>query len=512
MVHLKKLTTALLMGLCAHLAIAQNDSITWQDTSIVSNFHGNLDNLIEQWYLSHALKERYTYSEKTDSTIPEFPDSIYIQRLQSIPSVMELTYNPIVRNWIHVYTKKRRENVEFMLGLSEYYFPLFEEALEEKGLPNELKYLPIIESALNPRAVSRVGATGLWQFMYSTGRMYNLTINSYVDERRDPRKASMAAAQFLKDLYGIFKDWTLVIAAYNCGPGNVSKAIRRTGGKRDFWELYYFLPRETRGYVPAFIAATYTMNFHEEHNLYARPIDFPLATDTVMVNENLHFKQVSEVLNIPLKELHTLNPQYRREIIPGSTRKPLVLTLPIRNTGDFVAMQDSIFKYKDSLYFNNSKIIKKPGKSHYVHQVPSGMDKLYYTVKPGDNLGYIAEWYHTRASNIRYWNGLRGNTIRSGQKLTIYVPKGKAKKYKNINRLSFAEKQNKKGGGTSAMASSNTTSRDDSYVYYKVKSGDTLWEIARKYPGVSDYDLRKLNGISGRNLRPGQMIKIKKKS
>ncbi len=507
--YCKKLVVALGAILLSQSLMAQSDSITWKDTSVITNFHENLDELIEQWYVKNTLKETYTYAEKTDSTVPEFSDSVYMARLRAIPSVMEMTYNPIVRNWIHVYTKKRRENVEYMLGLSEYYFPMFEEALEEQGLPNELKYLPIIESALNPRAVSRVGATGLWQFMYATGRMYDLTTNSYLDERRDPRKSTLAAARFLKDLYNIFQDWTLVIAAYNCGPGNVSKAIRRTGGKRDFWDIYYFLPRETRGYVPAFIAATYTMHFHEEHNLYARPIDFPLATDTLIIKEKVHFKQISEVLKVPIQELHALNPQYRREVIPGSEKYPMTLTLPYKNSGEFITLQDSIYKHKDSLFFNQENQIKKPKKSHYVHQVPSGMSKLTYTVKPGDNLGYIAEWYNTRASNIRYWNGIRGNVIRSGQKLAIYVPKGSVTKYKDINTLSFDQKQKRIGKKTSPP--SQPLKRDGNFVYYEVKSGDTLWEIAKKYPGVSDRDLRRLNGISGRSLRPGQMIKIKPK-
>ncbi|MFO7939920.1 MAG: transglycosylase SLT domain-containing protein [Bacteroidales bacterium] len=507
--YCSKLIMALGVILCTLTVDAQNDTTTWKDTTIVTNFQQNLDQLIDQWYVKNALKENYTYSETSDSIVPEFSDSVYKARLNAIPAIMEMTYNPIVRNWIHVYTKKRRKNVEYMLGLTEYYFPLFEAELEKQGLPNELKYLAIIESALNPKAVSRVGATGLWQFMYATGRMYDLTTNSFIDERRDPRKSTIAATRFLKDLYDIFQDWTLVIAAYNCGPGNVSKAIRRTGGKRDFWDIYYFLPRETRGYVPAFIAATYTMHFHEEHNLYARPIDFPLATDTLTINQQVHFEQISEVLQIPIDELHALNPQYRGKIIPGSDKYPMTLTLPVLKTGDFITLQDSIYNYKDSLFFNKEEQVKKPQKSHYVHQVPSGMKKVYYTIKPGDNLGYIAEWYNTRASNIRYWNGIRGNMIRSGQKLAIYVPKGSVNRYKEINTLSFAQKQQRIGKVSTA---SEPLKRNENYVYYTIKSGDTLWEIARKYPGVSDSNLRQLNGISGRNLRPGQVIKIKPKS
>jgi len=225
----------------------KNDT-TFVDITTETNFETNLDSLINLWYLQNAVKTNYS-GIRSEIDIQEFPDSVYIDRLQDVPSIIDLTYNKIVRNYIHVYTKNRRENVGAMIGLSDYYFPIIEEIFESYGLPTELKYMAVIESALNPRAVSRVGATGMWQFMYGTARMYDLTVNSYVDERRDPVKSAHAAALFMKDLYSMFKDWTLVIAAYNCGPGNVNKAIRRTGGKRDFWELYYYLPRETRGYV-----------------------------------------------------------------------------------------------------------------------------------------------------------------------------------------------------------------------------------------------------------------------
>lgn len=489
---------------------AKKDSIRYYN-EVNESFQTNLDSLINLWYVKNAIKT--DYDTKYDSeVIPEFSDSVYIERLQDIPSIIDLSYNKIVRNYIHVYTKKRRESVETMIGVSDYYFPKIEEIFEGYGLPTELKYMAVIESALNPRAVSRVGATGMWQFMYGTARMYDLTVNSYVDERRDPIKAAHAAALFMKDLYAMFNDWTLVIAAYNCGPGNVNKAIRRSGGKRDFWEIYYRLPRETRGYVPAYIASTYAFNYYQEHNLNPRYPEIPIATDTIMVSDNVHLKQVSEVLGLPLKALRDLNPQYKKDIIPAKgTSFPI--TIPLNYTGLFIDMQDSIFAYKDSVYFNADNTIKNPKHSYYVPQAPTNRDKLIYTVKSGDNLGYIAEWYNVSASNIRYWNNIRGNMIRVGQKLNIYVPKGTASKYADINKLSFDQKQRRIGKSTAPAAKVNTEPRDDNYVYYKVRYGDTLWEIAKQYSGVTENDIMKLNNMnSGKSLKAGQFIKIKPKS
>ncbi|MFO7829528.1 MAG: transglycosylase SLT domain-containing protein [Bacteroidales bacterium] len=479
---------------------------------IHSNFDNNLDSLLSLWYLQRAIKTDYSSNyENLDSIIPEFPDSVYINRLQSIPSVVDLSYNKIVRNYIHVYTKQRRESVEAMIGLSDYYFPKIEEIFESYGLPTELKYMAIIESALNPRAVSRVGATGMWQFMYATARMYDLTVNSYVDERRDPVKAAHAAALFMKDLYSMFNDWTLVIAAYNCGPGNVNKAIRRTGGSRDFWKIYYFLPRETRGYVPAYIAATYTMNYYHEHNLNPKYPEIPLATDTIMIAENLHLKQVSEVLNVPLKALRDLNPQYKIDIIPAEGAR-FGLTLPMELTGKFINLQDSIFNYKDSVFFSAENNIRNPQRSYYIPPAPSNRDKLVYTVKSGDNLGYISEWYNVRTADIRYWNNIRGNMIRVGQRLNIYVPKGSAGKYANINNLSFEEKQRRIGKSVSTPQNTSSQKTNDNYIYYKVGRGDTIWEIAKKYPGVTETEILQLNNMtSGKSLKAGQYIKIKPK-
>lgn len=470
-----------------------SDKLKGGDT--ITNYLFNLDSLMELWYMKQATLCKYADPVEYDTaSIPSFSDSVYMQRISKMNTVIDLSYNERVKAFINLYTQKKRAQVEKMLALSEYYFPVFEEILELNEVPQELKYLAIIESALNPRARSRVGAVGLWQFMYATGRMYGLEINSYVDQRQDPIAATHASARFLKDLHEMFDDWVLALAAYNCGPGNVRKAIRRSGGKTDYWEIYNYLPRETRGYVPAFIAASYTFQYHQEHNLYPLYEHYPFASDTVMIHEKLHLKQVSEVLQMPLEQLQDLNPQYRLNIIPEK-ENGYALILPTKYAGMFIGMQDSIFAFKDSIYFNPQNIVKAPPTySKYSPSAPAGKSKLYYTVRSGDNLGYIAQKYHCRVSDLRYWNNIRGNMIRVGQKLVVYVPKSSATTYK---------------ASTNKVAA---TTIKGNYEVYTVKNGDTLWSIARRYPGVSQDDIMAWNGIkNARSLKPGMRLKIQKK-
>ena len=488
----------------------------------------NLDSLLNLWYVNQSLESATDdYLAEADTLIPDFSDSVYMKRLAEIPTVVDLTYNRIVKNYINVYSRKRREQVRVMLGLSEYYFPRFEEIFDLYGVPYEIKYLSVIESALNPRAVSRVGAVGAWQFMYSTGKAYGLTINSLVDERRDPIAASHAAAKFLADLYEIYHDWTLALAAYNCGPGNVNKAIRRSGGKRNFWDIYYYLPRETRGYVPAFIAATYTMNYYEEHLITRAPLSLPRVCDTMMVYEPVHLKQVAEVLQIPIGLLRDINPQYRVDIVPGTSKQGYAIAIPQEQVAAFIDLEDSIFAYKDSVFFDPGKSVATPRRytaSQRVDLPSDKYDKLNYKVKSGDNVGFIADWYDVRASDLRYWNNISRNLIRVGQKLVIYKPKGKSAKYKELDNMSFSEKQKFAGrsvsSGSTASADSGSASTTstvssgniDDYITYKVRQGDSLWEIAQKYPGVSETDISRLNNISNaKKIQPGQLLKIKPK-
>ena len=289
---------------------------------------------------------------------PLFSDSVYIDRLSRIPAIMEMPYNDIIRKFIDMYAGRLRNQVSFMLSACNFYMPIFEEALDAYGLPLELRYLPIIESALNPSAVSRAGASGLWQFMIGTGKIYGLESNSLVDERRDPIKATWAAARYLKDLYAIYQDWNLVLAAYNCGPGTINKAIRRAGGATDYWTIYNYLPKETRGYVPAFIAANYIMTYYCEHDICPMETQLPSATDTIHIHKDLHLQQVAEVCNLNIDQLRSLNPQYKKDIVPGNSEL-CVLRLPNNTVSSFIDRQDSIFAYKANEYLK-----KEESRSH----------------------------------------------------------------------------------------------------------------------------------------------------
>ena len=306
----------------------------------------------------------------------------------------------------------------------------------------------------------------------------------------------------------------LALAAYNCGPGNVNKAIRRAGGQRDFWKIYYYLPRETRGYVPAFIAAAYTMTYSKEHYLYPVTSALPKMTDTIMITKPLHFNQVAEMMDIKIDYLRDLNPQYRRDVIPVG-KKAYPLRLGFDYVTAFVAIEDTIYNYNKTKYFPDGKLVVSPSKTHYAAVVPKGSVKVYYTVQQGDAVGLIAEWYHVRTSDLRYWNNISRNLIRVGQKLVVYVPKNKQAKYKKINSMTFTEKQASIGKTTPVKKSEvvEKVPEDKSYIYYTVRRGDNLWTIAKKYNGVTNESIIKLNNLDdGRKISPGQRLKIKKKS
>ena len=374
---------------------------------------------------------------------PVYSPEVYKERLARIPSVIELPYNDVVQQFIDRYSGRLRRSVSLMLGAQNFYMPLFEEALESYGLPLELKYLPVIESALNPNAVSRVGATGLWQFMLATGKRYGLEVNSLVDERRDPVLASYAAAQYLRDLYKIFGDWNLVIAAYNCGPENINKAIHRSKGEKDYWQIYPYLPKETRGYVPAFIAANYIMNYYCDHNICPMVTELPTKTDTVEVNQDVHIEQIAKVLNIDAEHLRNLNPQYRRDIINGS-HKPMPVRLPESLIGAFIDNRDSIFSYRaDELLQKRDVVDVNDDEPSYsrsrssrsrssVSSSRSSRNKKYarnkksrrsrsksVTIKSGDTLSEIAARHGTTVKKLKKLNKISGNSIRAGKKIKV---------------------------------------------------------------------------------------------
>ncbi|MDR3296728.1 MAG: transglycosylase SLT domain-containing protein [Prevotellaceae bacterium] len=344
-------------------------------------------------------------------------DSMYIARLARLHSVMDLPFNSVVRSFIKMYTEQKRDKAAEILAASEFYFPLIEPILDQYGLPLEMRYLAVIESALNPRAVSRAGATGMWQFMYSTGKMYGLRINSTIDDRRDPVAATHAAARHLRDLYNTYNSWALAMAAYNCGAGNVNKAIRRSG-KSDFWGIYNFLPRETRGYVPAFIGAAYMMSYCKEHGLSAPKYDYSQLNDydTVSVSQWMHFDQISAVVGISVATLRDLNPQYRRDIVPGN-EQPCSLKLPTFFTNAYIDKAASIALYRAEEY--NPKSMVAP--AEFTAYVPSGRTKMAYRVRQGDTLSSIARSYRVSVQELKQWNALRSNRINAGQRLNIYV-------------------------------------------------------------------------------------------
>ena len=358
---------------------------------------------------------------------PVFEKEVYIDRLKRMPTIIEMPYNEVVQKFIDRYSGRLRHSVSYMLGASNFYMPIFEEALETYGLPLELKYLPVIESALNPTAVSRVGATGLWQFMLATGKRYGLEVNSLVDDRRDPIKSSYAAANYLKDLYKVFGDWNLVIAAYNCGPDQINKAIHRAKGSKDYWQIYPYLPKETRGYVPAFIAANYIMTYYCAPNICPMTTRLPAKTDTVMVDRNVHLEQIAAVCNIDIEQLRTLNPSYRRDIAPGAT-KLSAIRLPQTEVGKFIDMQDSIYAYNAEALFtkratvevnDNTPTYTRSSSSRSKSKKRTSRRGKTVTIKSGQTLSEIAKRNGTTVAKLKKLNGLKGTNIRAGKKLRV---------------------------------------------------------------------------------------------
>lgn len=411
-------------------------------------------------------------------------------------SPFNIEYNPALENTIKSFLKNRTKAFERLMAVSEYYFPMFEEHLAKYNIPLELKYLAIVESALNPKAKSRVGASGLWQFMYPTGKQYNLEVNSYVDERHDPLKATEAACQYLSHLYEIFGDWSLVLASYNAGPGNVSKAIRRSGGSQNYWNIRKFLPRETANYVPAFLATMYIYEFKKEHGILPKKATLTyFETDTIMVKKQMSFKHISELLDIPVEQIEFLNPIYKLKVIPFEEDKAHYLRLPKNKMGLFVSNEEKVYAY-----LNYLETFKEKTKSEYIastskDSIGTGADSTstavskhkferktqFHTIKSGESLGKIADKYNVSITELKKWNSIKGNTIQAGKKLKIYSDK----------KITENSEQKTSKNGT-----------------YTVKNGDSLFSISKQFPGVSIEDLKKWNDISGDNIQPGMKLKI----
>lgn len=479
------------------IAISSED-----DSLAVDDVNFNTDSALVAWYdnLSRLTQDEEELMEVEEMKYTSnIPDSVYIARLNRINTSVKIPYNDVVRSYIIYYTQKMsRAKISKIVGLSSYYLPIFEEIFDQYGLPQELAKVAVIESALNPMAVSRARAAGMWQFMRRTGTQYGLEVDEYIDQRFDYIEETHAAAKYLRDAYAIFGDWSLAIASYNCGPGNVNKAIKRAGGGRDFWDVYQYLPRETRGYVPAFIAAMYTMTYYKEHNIVPSYIDTPPQVDTFHISNNLHFGQISECVGISMDMLRNLNPEYVKDIVPGKT-KTRVLKLPYSFSSAFIDVQDTIYSYKDSIFFDPVRI-KDVGISRGSSHGTSGGSATYitYKVKKGDSLGKIASRYHTTIANIKKWNNLRRDTIVPGQKLKIYSGRGPAS-----TSVASSSSSAPKGGVK--------TSTSGGYVTYTVRKGDTLYSIANKFPGVSLNDIMRLNGLNRKSkIYTGQKLKIKK--
>lgn len=369
-----------------------------------------IDSLLSEWQARSYLL--FDESCETTGENPEFDAETYTHRLSRLPNVIDMPYNNVVQKYIDLYSGRLRGSVAVLLGLGNFYNPIFEEALESYQIPLELRYLPVIESALNPTAVSRAGAVGLWQFMIGTGKQYGLEVTSLIDERRDPIKASYAAARYLHDLYGIFGDWTLVIAGYNCGPNNIIKAIKRAGGAKDYWTIYPYLPAETRGYVPAFIAANYIMNYYCDHNICPVNTRLPMGTDTIQVSRNVRMERITELCNISSEELRALNPQYRTTLIPGDVH-PCTLRMPTAAINAFIEAGDSIYVPLSE----TQRSFEVPDTSKGGKRGKRGGS--YVTVRGGDTLGAIARRNHTTVSKLQRLNGIRGSNIQAGQRIRV---------------------------------------------------------------------------------------------
>lgn len=526
------------------------DTVSASKIVYPESFETDTHKLMQNWYLTNYIQLDKDADKRPSKN---YTEQDYIDRLQSLPTVIEMPYNNIVRAYIDMYCDRKKSLVETMLGMSLYYMPIFEEALDRNGLPMELKYLPVIESALNPNAVSRAGATGLWQFMMSTAKGEGLEVSSLVDERRDPYRSSEAAAKYLKKLYNTYGDWSLAIAAYNCGPGNVNKALRRAGGgKKDFWEIYPFLPSETRTYVPAFIAANYAMNFYNHHNISPALASRPIVTDSVHVNRRVHFAQISEVMGIPIDELRILNPQYRQDVIPGDI-KPYPLVLPNIQAYCYIANEDSIVNHNAELYARRPVVEPSTGRPE---QEVSGNGEYvtetvvkYHKVRRGETLSSIARRYGVSTKSIKRSNNLKRNKVRRGQTLRItttqrrWVPSendGKteeqstdiAQNNENVqdqntgNELaqevtspSSAEsaethRSDKAGDSKKKEQDKKTDRKKDNKpktITHKIAKGENLSKIAKKY-GVSVDDIKKANNMKNDNIQIGQTLQIPSKN
>ena len=463
------------------------------------------DSLVNLWYENSRITDFdavHDYDMDSVRFSSDVPDSVLVQRLADMNSFITLPFNETVKNYMILYAERRSGSLSRVLGLSKYYFPIFESAFLKYDLPQELKYMAIIESMLNPVATSRAGARGMWQFMYNTAKIYGLHVDSFIDERLDVEMAVDAAARYLKDSYEMFGDWALAISSYNCGAGNVTKAIRRAGGSRDFWDIYPFLPRETRGYVPAFVGAMYAMTYYREYGIVPDDVGLPAQTDTFQITRKLHFSQINEVVGVPLEDLKNLNPKYTHDIIPGTAKDMCVLNLPYNWVTAFMeADQDSLYNHRLAELI--SEDVQKAADTRKTQE------RITYRVKSGDYLGRIASRYNVSVSKLKEWNNLRSSNIRVGQVLYIYT-----NGYSPSKTAATSASSTSSSGTASAKASSTAVAKpvdaSSGKTVITVKSGESLYIIAKRYPGVSAQNIMDANGLTSANIKPGQKLIIPK--
>ena len=469
------------------LADAAADSTVMFPESVETD----VNRMMQNWYL-----QNYTALDKEVDNRPDVAttDAELIERLQAIPTTIEMPFNSVVRQYIDMYTGRKRSLVESMLGMSLYYMPIFEQAIEKEGIPIELKYLPVIESAMNPDAVSRAGAVGLWQIMLPTARGLGLEINTLVDERRDPVRSSEAAARYLRELYDIYKDWSLAIAAYNCGPGNVNKALRRAGddARKDFWAIYPYLPRETRGYVPCFIAATYVMNYYNKHNISPALAKKPIVTDSVHVSRRVHFQQIADILKLPVEQLQVLNPQYRKQEIPGTPERPWPLVLPANQTYAYIMSEDAIAAHNADLYARRDVVEPATGMEARPATVDGQEgewvvteDVKWHKVRRNETMASIAKRYGVSLKSLKRWNG-NIRKPRRGQSVKIVSTKRVFKPYEKQTTDSTTIQQNVEPTDNLLVRNPETTETSTEQLTATVDEATALDPIDNGSEAVAD--------------------------